>query len=169
MTLVRNSEELLRDKNILTRKWITLGYSYPGTFFFFSFPFLLFPFPFFLGIANKINFRHSWLPSTHNFPSLLLCLFFLNAYWLLLLTLFQLIKLYFPSFKIYFKSQSSLGCTSSKLKIETSARKWNSKISKKVLGNSKETEGLHEKNVWTDFCNVVEEREIFDLLISTRM
>ena len=79
MTLVRNSEEFLRDKNILTRKWITLGYSYPGTFFFFSFPFLLFPFPFFLGIVNKINFRHSWLLSTHNFPSLLLCLFFLNA------------------------------------------------------------------------------------------
>ena len=79
MTLVRNSEEFLRDKNILTRKWITLGYSYPGTFFFFSFPFLLFPFPFFLGIANKINFRHSWLLSTHNFPSLLLCLFFLNV------------------------------------------------------------------------------------------
>ena len=76
MTLVRNSEEFLGDKNILTRKWITLRYHYPGTFFFFSFPFLLFPFPIFRGIVNKINFRHSWLLSAHNFPSLLLCLFF---------------------------------------------------------------------------------------------
>lgn len=73
MTLVRNSEEFSSQGNELLR------YSYPGTFFFFSFLFPLFPFPFFLGIVNKINFKHNWLLSTHNVPSLLLCLFFLNA------------------------------------------------------------------------------------------
>lgn len=53
--------------------------------------------------------------------------------------------LYFPSFKIYFKSQSSLEYTSSKLKTEISVRKWNSKINEKVLGSPQEAEGLHGK------------------------
>lgn len=92
-------------QRIHQKKRIIPSHTYTGKVHYCSFSFLLFFFPFlfflflsfpftiFVGAENKINLKHDWPLSSHNFPSLFLCLFFpLNARLTILLTLFQLIK-----------------------------------------------------------------------------
>lgn len=65
----------------------------------------------------------------------------------ILLLHFNSSNIIFPFIQSLLQSQSSLECTLSKQRIETSATKRSSEINEKVFGIPQETEGLYEKKL----------------------